>query len=271
MKRARSRAFTLVELLVVIGIIAVLISVLLPVLGVARRSAQTVKCASNLRQLVIATQMYVNDNKGFWPIGAYDGDVLNLQRWSGSRPDGTSPFDFKRDPSPLYPYLKVDGIKECPALHDRTLTVGVDAGSGGYGYNQAFIGGDMYGLPYPDGYRRAAKASQIQRPTETVAFSDAAFGYDWIAGAGLYQYAYVEPPIASWSGGTTVSAWPSIHFRHGKRIANIAWADGHVTPERMAYSMPLGNPYNYYAIDFEKLNLGWFGEASALNTNFDRQ
>src|SRR5205823_3548452 len=61
--------FTLVELLVVIGIIAVLISILLPSLNKAREAAKRAQCLSNLKQMAILVNMYANSFKGQVPIG----------------------------------------------------------------------------------------------------------------------------------------------------------------------------------------------------------
>ena len=66
---ARVRAFTLVELLVVIGIIAVLISILLPALGRAREAANKTGCLSNMKQVHVFLTLYANENKGAAPLG----------------------------------------------------------------------------------------------------------------------------------------------------------------------------------------------------------
>ncbi len=69
--KARPNAFTLVELLVVIGIIALLISVLLPALNKARASAQSAACTAAMRQVGTAGQLHVQNHRGYYPLAGY--------------------------------------------------------------------------------------------------------------------------------------------------------------------------------------------------------
>jgi type II secretory pathway pseudopilin PulG len=82
--RRRRTAFTLVELLVVVGTIALLIAILLPALSKARRQAITVKCLSNLRQVGSAMAMYVSDYKGYCPGPCLRGQFIKYNQNSDS-------------------------------------------------------------------------------------------------------------------------------------------------------------------------------------------
>src|SRR4051794_17003800 len=94
----RRAAFTLVELLVVIGIIALLISVLLPALNKARKAARTTACMSNIRQLCMAEIQYVQDNKGrFSPYyNGSGGSKFQIEWISQMAPSKTGQFDKVR-------------------------------------------------------------------------------------------------------------------------------------------------------------------------------
>src|SRR5689334_14763299 len=92
---SRAHAFTLVELLVVIGIIALLISILLPALNKARESARQIKCMSNMRQLSLAVVSFAGENKGWMPGRA--GSAVTYQQGTGN---------FKQVPSNTDPNIK---------------------------------------------------------------------------------------------------------------------------------------------------------------------
>jgi type II secretory pathway pseudopilin PulG len=97
-RRAASRtpplaAFTLVELLVVIGIIAILISILIPTLNRARESAQRTQCLSNLRQMAVLLNMYANANRQQVPLGAMSGGT-------GACDEGNNYFISRESNSP---------------------------------------------------------------------------------------------------------------------------------------------------------------------------
>ena len=98
MKSKPFNAFTLIEMLVVIGVIALLISIIIPALAAVKNAGKRVVCKSNLRQLALANQSYANENHSFCVPGAFNLITGNLHRWYGVRTSTNEPFDTAQGP-----------------------------------------------------------------------------------------------------------------------------------------------------------------------------
>ncbi len=135
---SRKKTFTLIELLVVVAIIAVLVSILLPALGMAREQGRKAVCMSNLRQIYIGAVGYGNEWDGIWP-----GQMRFANGWIWSR----IPI--------LYPkYVKLPDVWRCPSRvgSNRVIYVSTPPGQfGGWGRGQY--------APWPDGYNFLMKST----------------------------------------------------------------------------------------------------------------
>jgi prepilin-type processing-associated H-X9-DG protein/prepilin-type N-terminal cleavage/methylation domain-containing protein len=259
-------AFTLVELLIVIAIIALLLSILLPCLATAKKQCLATVCRSNIRQLYIANTEYALNNDEFYVRGAYDIDVGfgGRHRWHGVRQSDGVSSDPQRntfDPAkgPLIRFLNDGEIKECPArvryVKEGALNA-FEAGCGGYGYNQAGIGSRSFHYGGNDirAIRSSMRTCEIEQVASKVMFADTAFAQG-IPRSYIIEYSFCEPPYHVTKVGNklieTLRAVPSIHFRHlGK--ANVVWCDGHVTAEALDFpSEAKRKP--------EQFKIGWFG------------
>jgi len=222
------RAFTLVELLVVIAIVGILAAIAMGAMTAAFDAAHTTQCASNLRQLGWATQMYLKDNDGWFFWLMYDEAGVGRHWYFGleplgsvSRGEGRRILDRTR--GKLYPYLQSSGgVETCPAApFGGAYKPKFEGPPWAYGVNRymsshrppSFSGRNGQG----NGHISWIRGRDAGR---TLLFADSAQVNTFQAPASpsspmVEDWYYIEP------------GRPYVQFRHGGR-ANVLFADWHV-------------------------------------------
>jgi len=237
--------FTLIELLVVIAIIAILAALLMPALDSARQNALKANCTGNVKQLCIASQMYVNGKDGYMPPMDYGPDpqdptysVVVFGSYSKAAQS------VRYGSGPMSSYLLGNGgeIWQCPAVKPGAMISQVLAGNRvacAYGYNYSLAiawGGPPLWQAVYQNIRKVKKASS------TLAFYDAACNYTYSWGSpnqyGNLREAWTIDWYPSASNGYNIPDRDGNgHFRHSQTL-NAGYWDGHaanVSPPRQTF------------------------------------
>jgi prepilin-type N-terminal cleavage/methylation domain-containing protein len=233
----RRRAFTLVELMTVVAILAILYAVLMPVIIHVKSYAQQYVAGQAMMKLGTSTAMYMVDNDDSFPPAYYHNEDGIRQNWFGIV-DGKGEVD--PETGLLAPYMK--GKVQADSTFNAKPWQGDQSG---FGYNWGYLGSDAY-LPWPQSTLRncanTARSAALGHPSDTIAFGTSSYYFaTWIkeGDGNYYRYGFIDPPKA-WFGN------PTLDFRHmgAKHVdkkkhevtsegqALVVYADGHLKTVR---------------------------------------
>jgi prepilin-type N-terminal cleavage/methylation domain-containing protein/prepilin-type processing-associated H-X9-DG protein len=228
------RAFTLVELLVVIGIIALLIAILLPVLSRARQAGNRTKCLSNIRSLALAQASYAAELKGLL-VEAGDGSFAVQGSWIGT----------------LEPYAGHALVRRCPSdqspYFDDPFT---DLGTPALRMTSYAINNYVSPTHVPLGVTPYKKISQVPKSSSVVQFVELAETGAYAVSDHVHVQEFFSPMAPQQSLSRIGKQMPV--GRHGGRIdqwdgvLNYSFLDGHAEslPLRDVYVDPTLNRFN---------------------------
>ena len=224
----RARGFTLIELLVVIGIIAILASLLLPVLSQVKAKAKSAACLNNLRQLTVCFHLYTLDNNDYLPPNNFVYDIFSQQPMflGDSWCTNLAPYDTNTDGitlCKLYPYNQQMSIYHCPTdkstveAFDGTLTTIPRLRS--YNLSQS-INGEADQSMYYGWIPCFTKFTGIMNPGPSQCFAFIEVHQDEIIDTEFGIPVSNDP----WDWGF----WWDIPANRHDQGANFSFADGHV-------------------------------------------
>lgn len=231
------RAFTLIELLIVLGVMALLAGLLLPGLGLARDSARGVRCASNLRQLLSAWSMYAHEySDRAMPLAYWSFEDIGAGEqifWWGTHGTATTPPRFEL--GFVAPYLDARpherSVFECPSQPWGTYRPQGPAKviTSTYGYNGYFLSpAKTPGWGLTIAHRPWQRLSGLHRPADLLVFADALLPS---FGTTPSNTALLDPPLLfDGAGAWTSNPSPTTSFRHAGGASGrcaAAHADGH--------------------------------------------